>query len=49
MIMATWGLLYAAVLMGGMAWFRGEPVWWVPGAVVVSLPAFVGAVLEARR
>ncbi|MGC5010847.1 hypothetical protein ACLQ2R_08800 [Streptosporangium sp. DT93] len=48
-IIVTWGVLYAGVLLAGSAWFQGEPAWWVPGAVVVSLPAFVGAYLEARR
>ncbi|MEU4408716.1 hypothetical protein AB0F88_29725 [Streptosporangium sp. NPDC023963] len=48
-IMATWGVLYLGVLLCGVVWFFGEPAWWLPGAVLVSLPPFVGAYLEARR
>lgn len=49
MIIASWAVLYAAVLMPGVLWFEGELLWWLPGAVVVSLPAFLGARLEGRR
>ncbi|GAA3006303.1 hypothetical protein [Streptosporangium longisporum] len=41
--------LYGVVLLAGSAWFRNEPAWWVPGAVLTSLPSLVGAYLEARR
>ncbi|MEU4539148.1 hypothetical protein AB0G15_30270 [Streptosporangium sp. NPDC023825] len=48
-IMAAWGVLYLGVLLCGVVWFPGEPAWWLPGAVLVSLPPFAGAYLEARR
>ncbi|SEG76259.1 hypothetical protein SAMN04489712_111142 [Thermomonospora echinospora] len=49
LIIGCWAVLYAAVLVPGTIWFQGEPVWWLPGAVLVSLPAFIGAHLEGRR
>ncbi|MEU1674848.1 hypothetical protein ABZ752_22880 [Streptomyces roseifaciens] len=48
-LIATWGLLHAAVIAPGTIWFRGEPAWWVPGAVAVALPGLVGAWREGRR
>lgn len=47
--LAGWLAAYCAVLFPGVAWFHGELAWWLPGAVVVSLPCFVAAYLEARR
>lgn len=49
LVVGAWALLYGVVLLPGLAWFPGEPLWWVPGAILVSLPAFAGAILEARR
>ena len=37
----TWTLLWAAVVIPGSVWFRGNPAWWVPGALVMALPALV--------
>jgi hypothetical protein len=48
-MIAGWGLLYATVLALGTALFPGEPGWWLPGAVAVSLPGFVSAYLTSRR
>ncbi|MFC5144000.1 hypothetical protein [Streptomyces aureoversilis] len=48
-LIATWALLHAAVIAPGTTWFRGNPAWWVPGAVVVALPGLVGAWREGRR
>ncbi|MFF8787246.1 hypothetical protein [Streptomyces sp. NPDC015125] len=48
-LIASWGLLYGAVLAPGTIWFPGVLAWWVPGALVVALPGLVGAYLEARR
>ncbi|MGI8336040.1 hypothetical protein ACRYCC_39375 [Actinomadura scrupuli] len=48
-MLTTWGLLYATVLAVGTALFPGEPGWWLPGAVAVSLPGFVSAYLTSRR
>ncbi|KAB2350964.1 hypothetical protein [Actinomadura rudentiformis] len=47
-MMAAWTVLYLAVLMPGTQ-MQGEPGWWVPGAVAVSLPGFVAAYLTSRR
>jgi hypothetical protein len=49
LVIGTWAVLYVAVLMPGVIWFEGELAWWLPGAVLVSLPALVGAHLEGRR
>ncbi|WP_336054087.1 hypothetical protein [Streptomyces sp. CA2R101] len=48
-MIASWGLLYGAVLFPGTMWFPGALAWWVPGALVVALPGLIGAYLEARR
>ncbi|MFG2830141.1 hypothetical protein ACGFWI_22190 [Streptomyces sp. NPDC048434] len=48
-MIASWGLLYSAVLVPGTMWFPGVLAWWVPGALVVALPGLIGAYLEARR
>lgn len=48
-MIGTWGVLYAAVLIPGLTVFRDEPAWWLPGAVAVSLPGFVCALWTARR
>ncbi|MBO2452921.1 hypothetical protein J4573_37925 [Actinomadura barringtoniae] len=47
-MMAAWTVLYMAVLFAGLH-FQGEAAWWVPGAVVVSLPGFFSAYLTHRR
>ncbi len=48
-IMASWGVLYAVALIIGLTWFQGELAWWLPVAVIVPLPFFVGAAVELRR
>ncbi|MFF2813493.1 hypothetical protein ACFVT2_41300 [Streptomyces sp. NPDC058000] len=48
-LIGTWGLLYAAVLVPGVMFFQGVAAWWVPGAVVVALPGLIGGYLEARQ
>lgn len=47
--LAVWLVLYLGVLFGGLAWFPHDPAWFLPGGVVVALPCFVTAYLEARR
>ena len=47
--LACWLVLYLVVLFGGLAWFPHQPAWFLPGGVVVALPCFVTAYLEARR
>lgn len=48
-MLASWGLLFGAVMIPGTVCFPGVLAWWVPGAVVVALPGLIGAYLEARR
>jgi hypothetical protein len=48
-IVAIWVVLYFLVFIPGTHWFQGDITWRLPGALVVALPAFVGAYLEARR
>jgi hypothetical protein len=45
----TWMLCYMAVLFIGVALFPRDLAWFLPGAVVTSIPCFVTAYLEARR
>ncbi|MEV0401860.1 hypothetical protein [Actinoallomurus sp. NPDC050550] len=42
-------MLYIVTLFTGTSHFEGDPAWWLPGAVVVALPAFIGAYVAARR
>jgi hypothetical protein len=49
MIIGSWAAVYGVVLAVGVSRFEGELAWWLPGAVLVSLPAFIGAHLEGRR
>ena len=46
-VIATWALAWAAVVVPGSVWFRGNPAWWVPGALVMALPALVAWRREA--
>lgn len=48
LMMAAWTVLYLATITSGLR-FPGEPAFWVPAAVIVSLPGFAGAYLTARR
>jgi hypothetical protein len=42
------GLLYGAALIVGVNRFHGEPGYWIPAAIVVGMPMFVGAWRESR-
>ncbi|MFF2654504.1 hypothetical protein [Streptomyces sp. NPDC058045] len=48
-MIGVWAVLYGIVLGFGVAFFRGELVWWLPGAVLVALPGFGAAWVTARR
>jgi hypothetical protein len=48
-MIGSWTLTYMAVLFPGVTWFRGEPAWWLPGAVAVAIPSLVMAWLTARH
>lgn len=48
-VFGTWGGLWAAAATIGFRVFPGVVAFWLPAAVVVSLPFFVGALIAARR
>ncbi|WP_331765713.1 hypothetical protein [Embleya sp. NBC_00896] len=48
-MMGTWATLYGLVLGIGVAFFPGDPAWWLAGAVLVALPGFVAACVTSRR
>lgn len=41
LLIAGWTVLWAAVVIPGSIWFHGNPVWWIPGALITALPALV--------
>lgn len=41
LFIGTWAALWAVVVIPGSAWFRGNPAWWVPGALLMAVPALV--------
>ena len=43
------GVLYAAGLFIGLAWQRGNPLFWIPAALVAAAPMLVIAWLVNRR
>ena len=43
----TWAVLWGLVVIPGAVWFEGNPSWWVPGALVMGLPALVAWRREA--
>jgi hypothetical protein len=48
-MIGSWALVYLAVLLPGVTWFKGNPAWWLPGAVAVAVPSLLMARLTARR
>jgi hypothetical protein len=42
-VWAGWAVIYGTALAVGVAFFRGQPAYWIPMAVVVSAPLFLGA------
>lgn len=48
-MIVIWTVLYATALSAGLGHHQGDAAWWIPAAVVVALPAIIGAVAEARR
>lgn len=40
--------VYTLVVTLGTVFFSGEPLWWVPGAVLCGMPFFVIGVLERK-
>lgn len=49
LVFGTWGALWAAAAGIGFGVFPGRVAFWLPAALVVSLPFFVGARVAARR
>jgi hypothetical protein len=47
--LVSWLVCYMAVLFIGVALFPHNLAWFLPGAVVTSIPCFVTAYLEAHR
>lgn len=49
LIIGSWAVIYAVVLVAGFALFLHNPAWWVPGGLAAAAPFFVGAYREHRR
>ncbi len=45
----VWGALYGLGLLLGFELFPGEPLYWLPAAVVVAAPLALAALVPARR
>ncbi|MFC3996985.1 hypothetical protein ACFOVU_13725 [Nocardiopsis sediminis] len=45
----AWGVIYMVVMFGGTTGFRGDPAWWVPGALLTAVPPLVAAAVAVRR
>lgn len=43
-----WGGIYAVCMVAGLSFFRAEPAFWLPAAVVTALPLVLGALRENR-
>ncbi|MEU3018158.1 MULTISPECIES: hypothetical protein [unclassified Nocardiopsis] len=47
--MAGWTLVYTVAIVAGSVFFRGEPLWWVPMAVLSAVPTTVVGLVVLRR
>ncbi|WP_143046326.1 MULTISPECIES: hypothetical protein [unclassified Streptomyces] len=47
-ITATGGGVYALTVTLGTVLFSGEPLWWVPGAILCAVPFFLVGMLERK-
>lgn len=47
--MAVWTPLYTVAVVVGSIFFQGEPLWWVPMAVLTALPTSVAGLIVWRR
>jgi hypothetical protein len=47
-MIGLWAVAYAIVVAVGISSFPDDPGWWIPGGVIVSLPAFILACREIR-
>jgi hypothetical protein len=47
-ITATGAGIYSLTVTLGTAVFSGEPLWWVPGAVLCALPFFLVGILDRK-
>lgn len=48
-VIAVWAVIYAVVLIVGLALFAHSPAWWIPSGLAAAAPFFVGAYREQRR
>ena len=48
-VIGLWAAAYGVVLSVGAGSYPGEAAWWIPGGIIVALPAFVAAYRETRR
>jgi hypothetical protein len=46
--LASWGAVFAVVVVLGLPVLRGEPLFWFPASLVAAVPLVVGARAEAR-
>ena len=44
----SWGAVFAVVLVLGLLFFRGQPLFWFPASLVSAVPLVLGARAEAR-
>jgi hypothetical protein len=49
LVLGSWAVLYAAVLIPGFMVFAHNPAWWIPGGVAAAAPFYLGAYREHHR
>jgi hypothetical protein len=49
LIIGSWAVIYAVVLVPGFVLFAHNPAWWIPGGLAAAAPFFLGTYLERRR
>ncbi|MER5618728.1 hypothetical protein [Streptomyces sp. NPDC002215] len=47
-ITATGAGIYSLTVTLGTAYFSGEPLWWIPGAVLCAVPFFLVGMLDRK-
>lgn len=46
---AGWSVIYSLAVIVGMIFFQGEPLWWVPMALLSAIPTSVAGLIVLRR
>ncbi|WP_017602476.1 hypothetical protein [Nocardiopsis alkaliphila] len=46
---AGWGVIYSLAIVVGMIFFQGEPLWWVPMALLSAIPTSGAGLIVLRR